>query len=220
MSSSPSSARTRLPSSAAEAVEAAQAYAASLTSGVIERDRTGSVPWAELAALDASGLLAITVPAAHGGPDLSPVALAEVIRLIAAVDPAIAQVTQPHFLFIDGLATLGSAAQQAATATVARLRQPRSSARARQPCRHCAGPPESELRSGVQFRSFAGLPSGGSHTTPRGDRVIGSMRESGRAAATAAPQGPGRPVCKFAGTPVTERFDIRDSTIVTRNDLS
>lgn len=112
MSSSPSSARTRLPSSAAEAVEAAQAYAASLTSGVIERDRTGSVPWAELAALDASGLLAITVPAAHGGPDLSPVALAEVIRVIAAVDPAIAQVTQPHFLFIDGLATLGSAAQQ------------------------------------------------------------------------------------------------------------
>jgi SfnB family sulfur acquisition oxidoreductase len=112
MSASPSSARTRLPSSAAEAVEAAQAYAASLAGGVIERDRTGSVPWAELAALDASGLLAITVPAARGGPGLSPVALAEVIRVIAAVDPAIAQVAQPHFLFVDALATLGSAAQQ------------------------------------------------------------------------------------------------------------
>jgi SfnB family sulfur acquisition oxidoreductase len=112
MTTSPSSARTRLLSTAAEAAEAAEAYAASLAGGVIERDRTGSVPWAELSALDASGLLAVTVPAAHGGPDLSPVVLAEVIRVIAAVDPAIAQVTQPHFLFVDALTTLGSAAQQ------------------------------------------------------------------------------------------------------------
>ena len=112
MTTSPSSARTRLLSTAAEAAEAAQAYAASLADGVIERDRTGSVPWAELSALDASGLLAITIPAAHGGPDLSPAVLAEVIRVIAAVDPAIAQVLQPHFLFVDALATLGSAAQQ------------------------------------------------------------------------------------------------------------
>lgn len=112
MTTSPSSARTRLLSTPIEAAEAAQAYAASLADGVIERDRTGSVPWAELAALDASGLLAVTVPAAHGGPGLSPAVLAEVIRVIAAVDPAIAQVLQPHFLFVDALATLGSATQQ------------------------------------------------------------------------------------------------------------
>ena len=99
-------------SSAAETLTAARSFAASLTSGVIERDRAGSVPWAELAALDASGLLGITVPAAYGGPDLSPVVLAEVIRTIAAVDPAIAQVPQAHFLFVDALATLGGAAQQ------------------------------------------------------------------------------------------------------------
>ena len=105
-------ARARLLSSAGEAAEAARVYAASLTSGVIERDRAGSVPWAELSALDASGLLGITVPAAHGGPELSPVVLAEVIRTIAAVDPALAQVPQAHFLFVDALATLGSAAQQ------------------------------------------------------------------------------------------------------------
>ena len=85
-------------SSAQEALAAARAYAASLTSGVIERDRAGSVPWAELAAFDASGLLAITVPAAYGGPDLSPTVLAEVIRTIASVDPAVAQVPQSHFL--------------------------------------------------------------------------------------------------------------------------
>ena len=112
MSIAPVSARVRLLSSAPETAEAARAYAASLTSGVIERDRAGAVPWAELAALDASGLLAITVPAAHGGPELSPVVLAEVIRTIAAVDPAIAQVPQAHFLFVDVLATLGSTQQQ------------------------------------------------------------------------------------------------------------
>ena len=105
-------ARTRVISSVAEALAATRAYAASLTSGVIERDRAGSVPWADLASLDASGLLTITVPAAYGGPDLSPVVLAEVIRTIAAVDPAIAQVPQSHFLLVDVLATLGSAAQQ------------------------------------------------------------------------------------------------------------
>jgi SfnB family sulfur acquisition oxidoreductase len=98
--------------SATEALAAARSYAASIASGAIGRDRAGEVPYAELAALDASGLLGITVPAAHFGPDLSPVVLAEVIRIIAAVDPAIAQIPQAHFLFVDVLATHGSAAQQ------------------------------------------------------------------------------------------------------------
>jgi SfnB family sulfur acquisition oxidoreductase len=99
-------------SSVPAALATARTYAESLATGVIERDRAGSVPWADLAALDASGLLGITVPAANGGPDLSPVVLAEVIRTIAAVDPAIAQVPQAHFLFVDALATLGSPAQR------------------------------------------------------------------------------------------------------------
>jgi len=98
--------------SATEALAAARSYASSIASGVIGRDRAGAVPYAELAALDASGLLGITVPAAHFGPDLSPVVLAEVIRTIAAVDPAIAQVPQAHFLFVDVLATHGTPAQQ------------------------------------------------------------------------------------------------------------
>jgi SfnB family sulfur acquisition oxidoreductase len=98
--------------SATEALAAARSYAESIASGVIERDRAGAVPYAELAALDASGLLGITVPAAHFGPELSPVVLAEVIRTIAATDPAIAQIPQVHFLFVDVLATHGSPAQQ------------------------------------------------------------------------------------------------------------
>jgi SfnB family sulfur acquisition oxidoreductase len=99
-------------SSAADAIRAARSYAASIADGAIARDRAGKVPYPELAALDASGLLGITVPAAYGGPELSPVVLAEVIRTIAAVDPAIAQIPQAHFLFVDVLAVHGSLAQQ------------------------------------------------------------------------------------------------------------
>ncbi|HUN37891.1 MAG TPA: SfnB family sulfur acquisition oxidoreductase [Trebonia sp.] len=112
MSVAPVTERAPALSSAAQALSAARTYAAALAGGVIERDRAGSVPWADLAALDTSGLLGITVPAAYGGPDLSPEVLAEVIRTIAATDPAIAQVPQAHFLFVDVLATLGSPAQQ------------------------------------------------------------------------------------------------------------
>jgi SfnB family sulfur acquisition oxidoreductase len=98
--------------SAEDAFGIARAYADSIADGVIERDRAGQVPVAELAALDSSGLLSITVPREHGGPDLPATVLAEVIRTIAAVDPAIAQVPQAHFLFTDLLATWGTREQQ------------------------------------------------------------------------------------------------------------
>jgi SfnB family sulfur acquisition oxidoreductase len=90
----------------AAAVAAAEGLAAALAPDVIQRDRDGAaaVPSAALAALDRSGLLAVTVPAAYGGPGLGPLTLAEVTRIIAAVDPAIAQVPQAHFLMIDVLA--------------------------------------------------------------------------------------------------------------------
>ena len=45
-------------------------------------------------------------------PTCSASVLAEVIRVIAAVDPAIAQVPQAHFLFVDVLAVLGTAQQR------------------------------------------------------------------------------------------------------------
>jgi len=98
----------------AGAVAAARAYAESIADGVIERDRAGAgrPPVEELARLDASGLIAITVPLAFGGPELGARALAEVIVAIAEVDPAIAQAPQGHFLFCDVLAVWGSAAQQ------------------------------------------------------------------------------------------------------------
>jgi SfnB family sulfur acquisition oxidoreductase len=98
--------------SAAEAVTVAERYADSIADGVIERDRAAAVPVAELASYDASGLAGITVPAEHGGADLPASVLAEVARTVATVDPAIAQVPQAHFLFVDVLAVWGSPEQQ------------------------------------------------------------------------------------------------------------
>jgi len=96
-----------------EAIAAATALAAELRPGAIERDRAGGVPREALAALDRSGLIGITVPREHGGAEVSHVTLAEVIRLIAAADPAIAQGPQGHFLFVDVLRQLGTPEQQA-----------------------------------------------------------------------------------------------------------
>lgn len=97
--------------SAAEAIAVARAYAREIAGEAIERDRSGAVPVAALAALDASGLLGITVPREHGGADVAPAVLAEVVRTIAAADPAIAQVPQSHFLLVDTIAEWGTAEQ-------------------------------------------------------------------------------------------------------------
>jgi SfnB family sulfur acquisition oxidoreductase len=95
------------------AMAAATAFAAEVAPGAVERDRAGTVPRAELAAFDRSGLPGLTVPVAHGGSGLGPAALAEVVRIIAAADPALAQVPQSHYLAVDILAALGSDDQRA-----------------------------------------------------------------------------------------------------------
>jgi SfnB family sulfur acquisition oxidoreductase len=99
-------------STVAEALAAADDYALSLQDTVIERDRSGELPVRELARFDATGLLAITVPEIDGGPELPVTTLAEVIRRIAAVDPAIAQAPQGHFLMVDVIATWASERQR------------------------------------------------------------------------------------------------------------
>jgi SfnB family sulfur acquisition oxidoreductase len=100
--------------STAEAVDAATAFAAAVAPGAADRDRSGAVPAEELAAFDRSGLAAITVPVELGGAGLGPATLAEVIRIIAGADPALAQGPQSHFLAVDILRLLGTPAQQEA----------------------------------------------------------------------------------------------------------
>ncbi|MFY9928456.1 MAG: SfnB family sulfur acquisition oxidoreductase [Streptosporangiaceae bacterium] len=98
--------------SGAEAVRTAHGFAAAIADRAAERDRAGTVPRQELAAFDASGLLAITVPRRYQGADVPATVLAEVIRTIAAVDPAIARIPQTHFLMVDVLSVLGTPEQR------------------------------------------------------------------------------------------------------------
>lgn len=90
-----------------DALAAADDLAAVLRVGAAERDAAGEVPWEAIDRLDRSGLLAITVPDEHGGIDGGPTLLAEVVRRIAVADPAIAQISQGHFFFVDLIALIG-----------------------------------------------------------------------------------------------------------------
>jgi SfnB family sulfur acquisition oxidoreductase len=99
--------------SADEAVAVAERFAEQISVDAIERDRSGQLPTAEMAAFDASGLLGITVPRQYGGGDLPVGVMADVARTIAAADSAIAQTPQAHFLIVDVLAVAGSEALRA-----------------------------------------------------------------------------------------------------------
>jgi SfnB family sulfur acquisition oxidoreductase len=95
-----------------EALIAARQLAETLASGAPDRDRAGAVPHDDLRQLDGSGLLGITIPREYGGPGLGASTLAEVVRTLAAADPAIAQIPQGHFLFVDVLRVWGSPHQK------------------------------------------------------------------------------------------------------------
>lgn len=98
--------------SADEAVQVATDFAEEFAAGSAERDAERVLPAEELAALSASGLLAVTVPAAYGGADLPAVTLAEVYRLLASGDPSIAQIPHSHFVYVNALRQQGTAAQK------------------------------------------------------------------------------------------------------------
>lgn len=102
----------------AAAVDAAHRLAGELEPGAAERDQSREVPWDALRALSRSGLLSITLPSWLDGPELGAVTLAEVIRVIAAADPAIAQVPQVHFVLPHALYELGSRRASARLAQV------------------------------------------------------------------------------------------------------
>ncbi|UOG21346.1 SfnB family sulfur acquisition oxidoreductase [Gordonia amicalis] len=87
--------------STAEALSVARELAATFAAGAVERDRDRRLPFAEIDRLSASGLLALTVPARFGGLDVSPSVLAEVVSILAAADPSIAQIPHSHFVYLN-----------------------------------------------------------------------------------------------------------------------
>ena len=96
-----------------EAVRVAAEFSRDLAASASVRDRDRLLPLAELEAVSASGLLAITVPAAYGGADLPVRVVAEVIRLLAAGDPNVAQIPHSHFAYVNALREQGTPEQQA-----------------------------------------------------------------------------------------------------------
>ncbi|QKT07196.1 SfnB family sulfur acquisition oxidoreductase [Gordonia sp. X0973] len=92
----------------AQAIAVAESLAPAFAAGAGDRDAVRVHPHDEVAALSASGLLAITVPAEFGGADVEPAALARVVAVLAAADPSLAQIPQSHFTFLEALRRGGS----------------------------------------------------------------------------------------------------------------
>jgi SfnB family sulfur acquisition oxidoreductase len=95
-----------------KAVDVARELGARFAAGAAERDRRRVLPTEPVDQLSASGLLALTVPREYGGPDLSVETLTEVIRLIAAGDPNVAQIPHSHFVYVNVLREQGTASQK------------------------------------------------------------------------------------------------------------
>ncbi|MGW5384139.1 SfnB family sulfur acquisition oxidoreductase [Nocardia sp. NPDC003963] len=98
--------------SAQQARTVAAELAAEFAVDAAHRDRERLLPFAEVRTLAASGLLAVTVPATHGGAELPPSAVAEVVRILAIADPNIAQIPHSHFVYVNLLKLAGSAEQR------------------------------------------------------------------------------------------------------------
>ncbi|MDR8016082.1 SfnB family sulfur acquisition oxidoreductase [Ectopseudomonas guguanensis] len=96
----------------AEALQAAHALADAAQAEVILRDRERRLPWELVERFTASGLGSIAVPRAFGGPQLSYVTIAEVFRIISAVDPALGQIPQNQFGLLGVLQAAASQEQQ------------------------------------------------------------------------------------------------------------
>lgn len=97
----------------AEALQAAREFAQSAREQAARRDQQRKLPWAEIEQFTRSGLGSISVPKAHGGPDVSFETIAEVFRLISAADPALGQIPQNQFGMLQLLRLTATEAQQA-----------------------------------------------------------------------------------------------------------
>ncbi|WP_374265666.1 SfnB family sulfur acquisition oxidoreductase [Zoogloea sp.] len=84
----------------AEAIEVARRLAAEFIVEAPLRDREGILPLVEVDAYSRSGLWGINVPKAYGGAGVSYATVAEVIKIVAAADSSIAQITQNHLVLV------------------------------------------------------------------------------------------------------------------------
>ena len=97
----------------AEALQAARELADAARQQASRRDQQRKLPWTEIEQFTRSGLGSISIPKAHGGPEVSFQTIAEVFRVISAADPALGQIPQNQFGMIQLLRLTATEAQQA-----------------------------------------------------------------------------------------------------------
>ena len=96
----------------AEAIARAHEVAARLIEQASDRDRERRLPHEEIDWFSQAGLWAITVPKEYGGASVSYVTVTEVIKIIAAADPSLAQLPQNHLGLVDVIALTGTPEQK------------------------------------------------------------------------------------------------------------
>ena len=94
-----------------EAIEQACAFAAEFAFDAAERELLQISPAAEIEAVSAAGLLAITVPRNYGGSDVRASTVAEVLRILATTDPSVARIPVGHFAALNLIRLAGTPRQ-------------------------------------------------------------------------------------------------------------
>ncbi len=96
----------------ADAIAVAHRLAEQFAHGAALRDREGLLPLTELDIYSQSGLWSINVPREYGGPGLSHATLAKAVSIVAAADPAIAQIIQNHLAIVNTVDLEGTPAEK------------------------------------------------------------------------------------------------------------
>jgi SfnB family sulfur acquisition oxidoreductase len=84
-----------------DAIAHARDLAAGFAENAATRDAGRILPHEQVAAFYHSGLGAVLVPRAYGGPEISAVTLAEIFATISAADPSLGQIPQNHTAFLE-----------------------------------------------------------------------------------------------------------------------
>jgi SfnB family sulfur acquisition oxidoreductase len=96
----------------AEAIQVAKTLVLQFAEHAALRDTERRLPIEELNAFSQSGLWAITIPKHYGGAEVSFRTLAEVIKIISAVDPSLGQLPQNHLVILDHIRLDGTEEQK------------------------------------------------------------------------------------------------------------
>jgi SfnB family sulfur acquisition oxidoreductase len=95
-----------------QALDVARRVATSIRASAARREHEGDIPFDEMELISSSGLSALSAPRAYGGPEISTVTLVEVVKILAAVEPGVAQILVPQFNFTEFIIAHGNERQR------------------------------------------------------------------------------------------------------------